>query len=196
MPLSTEVDLGPVHIVLDWDPVSPPPRKGHSSPLFSARVHCGQTIAHVSYCWALVWTLLLGSTTDNAEACCWTICTLHWHIWLCKENIFEGGIYITLIQWAVWTFCMPCEFQKLEKMSVPHATGAILLLMFKCNQSIVYCASKILLSIVVTYLCQGYVTESKIRHIPSHFHEQHAFTVHSRYCCICRGDIQTNLLRH
>jgi len=30
MPLGTEVDLGPGHIVLDGDPA--PPRKGHSSP--------------------------------------------------------------------------------------------------------------------------------------------------------------------
>jgi len=35
MPLGTEVDIGPGHIVLDWEPA--PPRKGHSSsPLFSA----------------------------------------------------------------------------------------------------------------------------------------------------------------
>jgi len=32
MPLGTEVDLGPVHIVLDGDPASPA-QKGHSSPL-------------------------------------------------------------------------------------------------------------------------------------------------------------------
>jgi len=38
-PLGTEVDLGPGHIVLDGEPA--PPRKGHSSPLFSAHVYCG-----------------------------------------------------------------------------------------------------------------------------------------------------------
>ena len=38
-PLFTEVDLGPGHILLDGDPA--PPRKGHSSPLFSAHVYCG-----------------------------------------------------------------------------------------------------------------------------------------------------------
>jgi len=27
--------------------------KGHSSPHFSAHVYCGQTVAHLSYCWAL-----------------------------------------------------------------------------------------------------------------------------------------------
>ena len=38
-PLGTEVDLVPSHIVLDGDPA--PPRKWHSSPLFSAHVYCG-----------------------------------------------------------------------------------------------------------------------------------------------------------
>jgi len=36
---ATEVDLGPGHIVLDGDLA--PPRKGHSSLLFSAYVYCG-----------------------------------------------------------------------------------------------------------------------------------------------------------
>jgi len=49
MPLGTEVDLGPGHTVLDGD-AAPSPKKGHSSPLFSAHVYCGQTLAHVSYC--------------------------------------------------------------------------------------------------------------------------------------------------
>jgi len=58
MPLATEVDLSPGHIVLNGDPAAPP-RKGHSRPpLFSAHVYCGQTVAHLSYCWALVSTIL------------------------------------------------------------------------------------------------------------------------------------------
>jgi len=40
-PLGTEVDLGPGYIVLDGDPAAP--RKGHSSPLFSAHVYCGHS---------------------------------------------------------------------------------------------------------------------------------------------------------
>jgi len=36
---------------LDRDPTPPAHRKGHSSPHF---VYCGQTIAHLSHCWALV----------------------------------------------------------------------------------------------------------------------------------------------
>jgi len=38
MPLGTEVDLGPGHIVLDGVHL---PRKGHSTPPFSAHVYCG-----------------------------------------------------------------------------------------------------------------------------------------------------------
>jgi len=40
MPLDTEVDLGPDHIVLDGD-TGASPLKGHSTPLFLARVYCG-----------------------------------------------------------------------------------------------------------------------------------------------------------
>jgi len=48
MPLGTEVGLGPGHIVLDGNPA--PPERGtaaQQSPLFSAHVYCGQTVAHV-----------------------------------------------------------------------------------------------------------------------------------------------------
>jgi len=40
MPLGMEVGLGPGDIVLDLDPT--PPKKGHSTPNFSAHVYCGQ----------------------------------------------------------------------------------------------------------------------------------------------------------
>ena len=50
MPLGTEVDRGPArpHCVR-WGP-SFPPRKGHSSPHFSAHLYSGQTVAHLSNC--------------------------------------------------------------------------------------------------------------------------------------------------
>jgi len=54
MLLGTEVGLGPGDIMLDEDPAPPPKKKGHSSPHFSAHVYCGQTVAHLSNCWALV----------------------------------------------------------------------------------------------------------------------------------------------
>jgi len=48
-----EVGLCPGHIVLDRDLL--PHGKGHSSPSpFLVHVYCGQTVAHFSYCWALV----------------------------------------------------------------------------------------------------------------------------------------------
>jgi len=50
-----EVDLGLGHIVLDGDP-APPPERGTAAPLLSAHVYCGQTVAHLSYCCALVTT--------------------------------------------------------------------------------------------------------------------------------------------
>ena len=46
MPLGTKLGLGPGHIVLDGDPA---PQKGARSPLFSAHVYCGQTVAHLGY---------------------------------------------------------------------------------------------------------------------------------------------------
>jgi len=54
MPLGTEV--GPGDILLDGDLAAP--RKGHSSPHFSAHVYCGQTIAHLSCCRAPVRTIV------------------------------------------------------------------------------------------------------------------------------------------
>jgi len=53
MPLRMEVGIGPDDIVLDRGPASPFPKKGHV-PQFSAHVYCGQTVAHLSYCWAFV----------------------------------------------------------------------------------------------------------------------------------------------
>jgi len=42
----------PGRIVLHGDP-APPPKRGTASQ-FLAHVYCGQTVAHLSYCWALV----------------------------------------------------------------------------------------------------------------------------------------------
>ena len=47
MPLGTVVGLSAGHILLDEGPISPSPRKGHSSPHFSAYVYCGQTAAWI-----------------------------------------------------------------------------------------------------------------------------------------------------
>ena len=56
-PLATEVDLGSGHIALDGDPASSPERST-AAPLFLAHAYFGQTVAHLSYCWALVTTFM------------------------------------------------------------------------------------------------------------------------------------------
>ena len=53
MKLGMQVGLVPGHVVLDGDPAAPTER-GIAVPLFSAHVYCGQTVAHLSYCLALV----------------------------------------------------------------------------------------------------------------------------------------------
>jgi len=52
MPDGTKVGLSPGHTVLHGNPM-PQQKRGHSPP-FSDYVYCGQTVAHLSYCWALV----------------------------------------------------------------------------------------------------------------------------------------------
>jgi len=53
IPLGTKVGLGPGHIVLYGDEA--PPQKGaHQLPNFSAHIYCGQTVAHLTICWALL----------------------------------------------------------------------------------------------------------------------------------------------
>jgi len=49
MPLGTEVGLDPSDIVLDRETQLPVSKKG-ATPQFSARVYCGKTVAHLSYC--------------------------------------------------------------------------------------------------------------------------------------------------
>jgi len=53
MPLSKEVDLSPGHIVLDGDP-APHPAKGAQQPPSFRPMSIVATVAHLSYCWALV----------------------------------------------------------------------------------------------------------------------------------------------
>jgi len=57
MPLDTEVGLGPGDIVLDGDPAVPTER-GIAAPHFSAHVYCGQTVAHLSNCYELLFACM------------------------------------------------------------------------------------------------------------------------------------------
>jgi len=52
MPLGKVLGLGPGHTVLDGNQWGPSP---HNSPFpGSSHAYCGQTVAHLSNCWALV----------------------------------------------------------------------------------------------------------------------------------------------
>ena len=53
MPLCVEVGLGRSDIVLDGDP-APPDLTKRAHAQFSAHVYCGQTVAHLGYCYAVV----------------------------------------------------------------------------------------------------------------------------------------------
>jgi len=56
-PRPSALGPGTGHIVLHGNPAHPsPPKKGHS-PQFSADVYCCQTVAHLSYCRALIQTV-------------------------------------------------------------------------------------------------------------------------------------------
>ena len=52
MPLGTEVDVSPGHIVLDGDPARPPPAKGaqQAAALSFWPMSIVATVAHLSYC--------------------------------------------------------------------------------------------------------------------------------------------------
>jgi len=52
MPLGAKVCLSPGHIVLHGDPAHP--QRGTAPPKFLVDVYYGQTVTHLSYCWALV----------------------------------------------------------------------------------------------------------------------------------------------
>jgi len=54
MSLDTEVGLGPGDIVLDGIKLPLPRKEVQQLSHFSARIYCGQTVAHLSNCRALV----------------------------------------------------------------------------------------------------------------------------------------------
>jgi len=53
MPLGTEVDVVPSDLALDGDP-APLTKGAQQPPNISAHVYCGQTVAHLSNCFAPV----------------------------------------------------------------------------------------------------------------------------------------------
>jgi len=63
--LVMEVGLGLGDVVLDGNPSPPPTESGTVAPHFSAHVYCGQTVANLSYCWALVLVILVTDRQTN-----------------------------------------------------------------------------------------------------------------------------------
>ena len=67
--LGTEVRLGPGDTVLDGHP-APLTERGTAAPRpLSAHVYCGQTVAHLSYCWALVAVVYQESRCETLVSC-------------------------------------------------------------------------------------------------------------------------------
>jgi len=71
------IGLVPGDIVLDGDP-APFLQKGYvQHPRFSSHVYCGQTVAHLSNCWALVY--------EELKTCS------HWRDWTGLPGVFSRG---------------------------------------------------------------------------------------------------------
>jgi len=56
-PVGTDVDLGPGHILLDGVPA--PAQKGTATPPSFRPMSVVAMVAHLSYCWTLVWLPLI-----------------------------------------------------------------------------------------------------------------------------------------
>jgi len=69
-PLGMEVDIGAGHIVLDGFPAL---RERGTAPLSFRPMSIVATVAHLSYCWALVDEV---TDTDNLAPFCGSRCTL------------------------------------------------------------------------------------------------------------------------
>jgi len=73
--LYTDVGIGPGHTVLDVDP-NPAPTKRGTDPQFTAHVCCGQMVAHLSYCGALVELWLIQLQIECLQFLSLVACTL------------------------------------------------------------------------------------------------------------------------
>jgi len=84
-----------------WGP-SFSPKKGHSPPAqFSAHVCCGQTVAHLSYCWALV-SAVLSKLKDfsRSQAVTYSVkVVICWKKW---------KIQTLLLQTTIRNWCVSC----------------------------------------------------------------------------------------
>ena len=87
--LHAGIGLGPGHIVLDGDPL---------------HVYCGETVAHLSYCWALVLYLFHSDGVRIATECMATVDSMH-RTWYSRRklNTISGIDDIRLLnRWMLW----------------------------------------------------------------------------------------------
>ena len=137
MPLGKEVGLGPGHIVLDGDP----------APSLSAHAYCGQTVAHLSNCWALVRERKCPGMPDD---------TLPWAVqkWLnwsrcrfgCGLGWAQGSnVYVTWVHtgaiWRIW-LNRPCAAR--WGLSVKLLWPLVVVLTANVDSAkIIYCEQKL-----------------------------------------------------
>jgi len=97
IPLGAKVGRGPCDIVLDLDPS--PQRKGaQQPPLFDPSLYyCGQTVAHLSNCWALVNVAALSAFSTScvvqnvSESLCWLLWRLPSSVAISEVNLVNCG---------------------------------------------------------------------------------------------------------
>ena len=88
-----------------WGPSSL--RKGHSNPLFSAHVYCGLTVVHLSYCWALVKSIMdVWKTIHGVDLCTCDGCMLWLWLLLPTKWLLSADRSGSLVCFAPPTQCL------------------------------------------------------------------------------------------
>ena len=98
-----------------WGPT--PPGKGHSTPSFSAHVYFGQTVTHLSFCWAVVTHVVAACGTPVRGPLCqynfvytgnitqnmhvnymhvWWHCTTGWLSYSATKPVYNFCVYLWL----------------------------------------------------------------------------------------------------
>jgi len=104
MPLGREVGLGAGHIALDGE-LAPPTERDAAAPTFWPMSYCGWTVAHLSYCWALVWLCCWPETTKTCpwgqgkpevlqltQKCCIRTFISNWLSCINRENCYQNNV--------------------------------------------------------------------------------------------------------
>jgi len=107
MPLGKEVVLGPGNIVLDGDPAALHECDTAAPSLF----YCGQTVAHLSYCWALVsfLTCILYNHASSVQVECWIKSAESEAVWkknvVCRREIDSACMCLCACSFDVYWLC-------------------------------------------------------------------------------------------